>query len=253
MALAQTLLSDLVRRFYPYGSERTILFGPLRGYRYVVELGHGFSYALGKGSYNFEFLARHVREGMIVYDIGANRGQVSLFFSKVVGARGSVHAFEPAPIPFESLVRNVRLNALSNVHPWQMIVSNVNGEERFTFFPDDPTEGKLERLVRGDQVQARESFRVQCLTLDSFVQRGEPKPNILKIDVEGSAAAVLEGARQLIDAAQPSIYIELHNAEEQEAVRDGLQTRGYQCQTIDGQKVADPTTGWASPLWCWRE
>jgi hypothetical protein len=76
---------------------------------------------------------------------------------------------------------------------------------------------------------------------------------LIKINVEGSAAAVLEGARGVLDAVGPAIYIELHNAEEQQAVRDELQSRGYQLQTMDGRKVADPTVGWSSPLWCWRE
>ncbi len=243
--LAQRLLSNIVRRFYPYGCERTILLGPFKGYRYVVELGHGFSYAVGKGSYNFDFLARHIREGMVVYDIGANRGQVTLFFSKLVGTCGLVHAFEPAPIPFESLQQNITLNGLSNVEVWQAMVSDVNGSDSFTFFHDRPTEGKLNRVIATHDLDAGTSFRVESVSLDDFVRRQERMSEVLKIDVEGSARLVLEGARQLMDTVQPSIYIELHNVEEQRAVRDELQTRGYQCHTMAGEKVVDPASGWA--------
>jgi hypothetical protein len=86
------------------------------------------------------------------------------------------------------------------------------------------------------------------------VQRGERKPDILKIAVEGSAAAVLEGARNILETVKPGIYIELHGDHERIAVRDELQSREYQFQTMDGQKVADPTADWRlSPLWCWVE
>lgn len=252
MKIIKRAFSKLIRLAYPFGRGRMILFGPLIGWRFVVERGHGFTYALGLG-FNFLFFGRHIRKGMVIYDIGSNRGQMALFFSRKIGVSGIVHAFEPAPVPFESLKRNCVLNSLSNVRLWQAVVSNMNGEESFTFFEDRPTEGRPERLASKNQAAVGKAFRVTCLTLDSLVQRGERKPDVLKIDVEGSAAAVLEGARNILETTKPGIYIELHNAEEQRAVRDELQSRGYQLQTMDGRKVVDPTTGWSSPLWCWFE
>jgi FkbM family methyltransferase len=253
MKMIKRVLSKLIRIAYPYGSERRILFGPLKGWRFVVEIGHGFTYALGRDAYNFDFLEKKIRAGMVIYDVGANRGQMALFFSRKTGASGFVHAFEPAPVSFRSLQRNLALNHLDNVHAWQAVVSKSNGEEFFTFFEDDPTVSRPTRLVGMDEVTTGKSFSTTCLTLDSLVQRGERKPDILKIDVEGSAAAVLEGARNILDTARPGIYIELHSADEQRAVRDELQSRGYQLQTMDGRNIVDPTTGWFSPLWCWME
>ena len=85
----------LARVFWPHQTIRAVHCGPCRGMRYVVSPAMGVSYAFGRGTYNFAFLKSKVKRGMTVYDIGANAGQVALFFSKVVGAEGSVFAFEP--------------------------------------------------------------------------------------------------------------------------------------------------------------
>ena len=42
------------------------------------------------------FYLEYLREGMTVFDVGANVGELTLLFSRFVGASGSVHAFEPA-------------------------------------------------------------------------------------------------------------------------------------------------------------
>jgi FkbM family methyltransferase len=49
---------------------------------------------------------------MTVVDVGANKGQMALIFAALVGPFGTVVAIEPAPGPFASLQRNVRLNNL---------------------------------------------------------------------------------------------------------------------------------------------
>src|ERR1700728_4292554 len=54
------------------------------------------------------FLEKHVKPGMTVVDIGANIGFYSVLFSKLVGEKGSVHAFEPDSTNFKHLVSNTR-------------------------------------------------------------------------------------------------------------------------------------------------
>jgi hypothetical protein len=78
-------------------------------------------------------------------------------------------------------------------------------------------------------------------------------PTFLKIDVEGAGADVLAGCRQILDKAAPSIYIELHNKKETEAVKVELQTRGYLIETVDGKSVSDPTVGDYAEFWCYKK
>lgn len=243
----------LVRLAYPYGATRRVLRGPARGRRFVVEPGIGLSYALGLGDAVPRVFGRDVRPGMTVFDVGANKGQMTLLFASLVGPTGHVVAVEAAPAEFASLSRNISLNQFPHVQPIHAAAADSNGELTFTYAPERPTQGKLLEVERTYSNPDSKQFPVRAVTLDTLVA-GHRAPDVIKIDVEGAAASVLRGARQLIAAHRPAIYVELHGPEEQAGVRDELIARGYVARTLDGALVADPTTGWHSPLWCrWPE
>ena len=101
--------------------------------------------------------------------------------------------------------------------------------------------------------EGADAFEVETMTLDGLIAEGLPVPDLLKIDVEGAAAAVLRGAARLLDERSPRIYLDLHGPEEQEGVRDELLSRGYVAETVDGEIVPDPTAEWHTPLWCHRK
>ena len=47
----------------------------------------------------------------ICLDIGANIGWYTTLLQKIVGQKGSVHAFEPVPKTFSLLEKNAKLNS----------------------------------------------------------------------------------------------------------------------------------------------
>ena len=243
-------LEKLARLLFPYGSVRSVLTGPVRGARYVVEPGMGVSYAVGFERRLLSFLGSRIRSGMTVYDVGANRGQMALFFARTVGPSGRVVSFEPAPPTYASLRRNVSLNGVANVDARNVAVGDSDGWAAFHFESDRPTEGYLTSARR--DLGGAASFVVQVRCLDSLLSEGSPPPDVIKIDVEGAAPGVLRGARRLIARHGPSVYIELHSPEEQAAIRDELGARGYVIESLDGRRVNDPTVAWVSPLWCHR-
>lgn len=245
------LANRVVRLLYPYGSERRVLRGPARGMRFIVEPGIGFNYAVGSDAAAPRFFERHVRAGMTVVDVGANRGQMALLFAALVGPTGRVVAFEPAPAVFASLARNVRLNLLERVQAIQAAVSDRETTLTFTYAPGYSTQGKLRDVEPSYPDLGTETFPVSAVSLDTTIDRAV-RPNVMKIDVEGGAAGVLRGARRILDEAGPGVYIELHGPEEQAAVRDELLPRGYVIETPDGVAVPDPTVGGQSPLWCYK-
>src|SRR6185503_6848073 len=46
---------------------------------------------------NFDFINEHVKENMIVLDIGAHIGLMTAVFAKKTGSQGKVYSFEPTP------------------------------------------------------------------------------------------------------------------------------------------------------------
>jgi len=73
------------------GRVTKILFGPLRGVRWVCSRAHQFWMPLGLyENETAEWLVNTIQEGDIFLDIGANAGYFSLIGSKYVGERGKV-------------------------------------------------------------------------------------------------------------------------------------------------------------------
>ena len=68
--------------------------------------------------------------------------------------------------------------------------------------------------------------------------------------MEGGAADVFAGETTTLDRFRPSLYLELHGSEEQQAVNDYLIARGFVCKALDGQVVSDAAKRWVSPLIC---
>jgi hypothetical protein len=87
-----TLLGKVLRlplRLLPKGMVVPILTGPAKGQKWIVgSSNHG----CWLGTYELEkqaVLERFVKPGMTVYDIGAQAGFYSLFFSRLVGGADS--------------------------------------------------------------------------------------------------------------------------------------------------------------------
>ena len=249
MELSPTI-HRLVRLAYPYGTVRRIMRGPLRGMHFTVRPAMGLSFAWGVDSMNWRWLGPCLKPGMCVYDIGSNRGQCAMFFAQAVGAAGTVVSFEPVPAIFDDLQYNLSLNSLRNVRSICAALSDRTGHELFAFNPATDTQGKLVACEPTYNNASATSIWVATLCLDELAGRDLPPPQFLKIDVEGGAGRVLQGAQRVLEEFQPEIYIELHGPEEQTAVRDYIQRAGYTLMTLSGALVADPTAGWYSPLSC---
>lgn len=242
---------QVIRWLYPYGSVRRVVRGPATGMRFVVEPTMGLAYAIGHPRAMPRYFSPHIRRGMTIFDVGANKGQMMLLFARLVGPEGRVVSFEPAPAEFRCLERNVRLNALDQVTTVQAAASDAPGDLVFMYDAANPTQGKLRDVEPSYTVTGAVPVSVPARPLDEFLDQGL-RPDLIKIDVEGAGLRVLRGAARILEHVGPRILIELHGPEEQAAVRDELLTRGYVAETLDGVRVADPTVGWHDPLWCYR-
>jgi tRNA A58 N-methylase Trm61 len=65
--------------------------------------------------------------GDTVFEIGANYGQYSRVLSKLVGTSGCIHAFEPASITCNLLVRKIHLLRFANVTPHRIAPCDQSG------------------------------------------------------------------------------------------------------------------------------
>lgn len=180
-----------------------------------------------------EALRRHVAPGAVVWDVGANVGFFTLLAARLVtagGASGRVLAFEPVPAVARQVAAAATRNGVADaVEVRAAALAASPGRAAFHVVAD----GSWSHLAdRGAHERTAETIEVDVTTVDALVAAGSPPPDVLKVDVEGSEVAVLEGARETLRAHRPLVLCELHetNAE----VCDLLDAEGYVATSLDG-------------------
>ena len=70
---------------------------------------------------------KYIRPGTNVLDVGANFGQMSILFSKLVGSDGKVYSFDADDYVFEVFKKNISANKCANIEPVlaQYIISTI--------------------------------------------------------------------------------------------------------------------------------
>ncbi|MFQ5923208.1 MAG: FkbM family methyltransferase [Anaerolineales bacterium] len=165
--------------------------------------------------------------GLTVFDVGANIGYVSLALAKAVGQIGRIVAFEPLPA---NLVR-LRANMALNPEGERVQIVGAAAGARTTQEPfmvhESSGMGKLQ-ASKGRQAEYESRLSVEVIALDDWVARSKlTPPELIKIDVEGGEAAVLEGMSSTLKNDRPTILIELHGPEATSAVQKILASAGY--------------------------
>jgi len=197
-----------------------ILQGKARGKLWKRESGND-GYWLG--SYEApkqKLFAESIREGDVVYDIGAQAG----FYTMVASSCGAkTYAFEPEPRNYDWLVKHIVLNRVNAV-PFNLAISDKDGVEKLAvrqsstthqFSSLSPTKPDLE-------------IEVAVRTIDSLVKNGEiDPPSVIKIDVEGAQNKVMSGAINTLQKYHPVIF-----AEADEKDMDLLKNIGYVIEKI---------------------
>jgi FkbM family methyltransferase len=166
------------------------------GTRLLVHNGmHGATGNIYVGLMEFEdmaFVLHLLREGDQFLDVGANAGVYSI----LAGVRGAqVLAMEPVPATYEQLLDNIHLNRFGAVEARNLGVGKEPGELRFS-----TGSGPTNHVLTDGEGDAQ-SVTVPVDSLDNIAAGWAPV--MMKIDVEGFEANVIQGAPELL--AQPSL------------------------------------------------
>jgi len=152
---------------------------------------------------------RVLTERKVFLDVGAHVGQFTLLASNLVGPRGRVVSFEPDPLTFRLLRKSIALNKLTNVVAVRAALADVNAVLSF-HLSQARNIGANSLRPPAQGLDARSSVPVECWRMDDFLQRNNiPKPDLVKIDVEGAELLVLDGARETLSGPdQPILIVE---------------------------------------------
>ena len=140
-----------------------------------------------------------------VMDIGANIGYYALMEARVCK---KVYAIEPGTDNYPVLLDNVRLNGYGNIETYRTAIGDHNGTVKFTI---NPTAPNWNRVAVDGNSDSGHVIEVPLQKLDSFWEdRGRPKVNMLRMDVEGYELQILSGATEMIRTCRPAMFLEVH-------------------------------------------
>jgi len=140
-----------------------------------------------------------VTPGMTVIDGGAHVGYFTCQAARLVGPRGLVLAFEPAPRNFELLLANVWRNGFTNVLCFPWALGAEPGHAVLHLSPGNTGDHTLHREGGAG------SATVRVAALDEIVAL-RPPVDVVKLDVQGNEEAAIRGMRRLL-AASPDVLV----------------------------------------------
>lgn len=164
-------------------------------------------------------------KGSLVLDVGANIGNHTVYFSKVLGL--SVIAFEPNPRAQRLLKENVRINEVADlVEIHDVALGREDGEANIQ--DNDPN--NLGRASVNTSTALDPANTVQVRRLDDIV--ANRRPALIKIDVEGMEPEVLRGAEGVIRRHTPLLLIEAATSEQLAEIEALVLPWGYRRSAV---------------------
>jgi FkbM family methyltransferase len=205
------------------GCTYTVRHGLIRGMRRTGGLGW-LPWFLPHGAQTKEEMFwRGLRlDGLVIYDVGAFHGILTLFFASRCS---QVISYEPNEINHGRLIENIRLNNLTNVQVRKLGVGAQPGSGTLRYSPKMAGGGTLDPNAIAPVSQA-----VQFTTLDRDIAAfALPPPDLIKIDIEGWELEALQGARETLAAHHPALFLEMHGETMREKQRKASAIVAFLC------------------------
>lgn len=187
----------------------------------------------------------------VFWDVGANVGMYSLYAAL---GRHKVVALEPSPWNLEALTKNILQNnfgQLITVVP--LAVSNQVTQTNFYVSNKYQTSGGAHHSIGnpidqfGAQVLDRDALQVVTISIDSLITIFKlPKPNHLKVDIDGLEFEVLQGASETLSSVRSLLVECFPNHPERENLFVFLEQKGF---CLESYSSSTSNSIWRNEKW----
>lgn len=155
----------------------------------------------------------------IFYDIGSNIGIYSLY-AGLKNINNEIYSFEPVSNNFAALRSNIILNRALNINPFNIAISKSCSIENI-YLSDSRVGNSGAQIGRpvnelGLIFEPTIVEKVMTFSLDYLVyDMNMPKPNYIKIDVDGCEDGILSGMHSLLMSKElRSILVEINHGDQ---------------------------------------
>lgn len=227
-------LSRMIRKVLnqaaPSGLNKVqVAAGGLKGKWLYLDLQKEKDYWLGTYEVDLqETIRTYIKPGMVVYDVGANIGYISLLLNQHVGTNGHIFSFEALPANIKRLQQNIEANqAERSITVVPAAVTASSQPVQFLVHPSTSMGKAVGSAGRTDQAYMQE-ISVEGISLDDFIfQKGNLPPSAIKMDIEGGEVMAVEGMAHLLNEYHPVMLVELHGQQAARKVGSTLMAAGY--------------------------
>ena len=171
---------------------------------------------MGYYSREIAHLLNHLlKPGMVVLDVGANIGEITLLAAQRVRPEGRVFSFEPMDKISKQLEWHVKTNQLHHVSIQKIALGDTIANNIPIYLSCgqvvEDENGGLGSLYGGYQGQ-NPVQHISVTTLDDWQSKQRlERIDLIKIDIEGAELACLKGAKKSIQQYRPKIIIEIQD------------------------------------------
>lgn len=187
----------------------------------------------------FNLYLELIKKAKVVFDIGANIGWHDLYAAKKF-KKIKVYSFEPVKETFDYLVKNIKINNLSNVIPNNIGLSNKNSISTFFVNPNLLASASEKKITEANV----KKVKVKLIKLDDFCTREKiSKIDLIKCDVEGAELFVFKGGVDIIKKTKPVIMTEMLRKWSKKYdyhpndIINFFKNLNYECFTIEKNKL----------------
>lgn len=159
-----------------------------------------------------ESLSKKTNKNFVFWDIGSNIGIYSLY-NAVINPEAIIFSFEPESSSFEALCKNIQINKIQNIKPFQLAISNKSGYDLLKVSSTESGAGasSIDGIYKHYNSKSIFMQGVRTTSLDDLlIDQTFLKPNFIKIDVDGHESDILLGSSKIFEIEDLiSIMVEL--------------------------------------------
>ena len=216
-------------RLIPRNLALPVLSGVNRGLRWRLGAGVKRCWLGQYETRELALMARCVRPGGVVYDLGAHAGYYSLAAARAVGPGGRVFAFEPDATNLDDLRFHVARNGLKQIEIVPHPVGLKHGDLVGFGAGASSFEGHV--VAGGD---------LRLVSIDGWrAETNAPPPNFVKMDVEGFELEALDGALTVLGRVDAVWTVALHGIDQAIGSLRRLRAAGFRVFDIDHGELVD--------------
>ena len=187
-----------------YVNQRISKYGPFKMHCFFAF--SNFKYWGSEEGSIFPLMMKICKKKKCIIDIGAHIGLTTLPLSSVTTKKSIIYSFEPSKINNKYLSLHLKKNNIENVRVINKLVGKKNSDKISFYESKQPTGmNSIIEIKNKSTIHNRKQ-----VSLDSFIKKNKLKPDLIKIDAEGSEIFILEGGENILKKYKPDIFLSVH-------------------------------------------